>query len=457
MVQFYNTLGRELQEFKPIHEGKASIYSCGPTVYNYVHIGNLRAMLVYDLVKKYLEYKGFEVTHVMNITDVDDKTINGAKEEKKSLKEFTDHYTKAFLEDLATIGIEIPKTMPKATDNIDPMIKMIETLLEKEVAYKTDNGIYFSIKKYSDYGKLALLQVENLKENAEGRLEDEYDKEDARDFALWKFRTEDDGDVGWEASFGKGRPGWHIECSAMAHEHLTEPFDIHMGGCDLIFPHHTNEIAQSECAFGGKFCNYWLHNEHLIVNGEKMSKSAGNFYTLRDLLEKGYHPIAIRYELLATHYRQQLDFTEEHLKNSPVQKFADFMRKLQEVEIDDEVQVVGLIEDAKKKFQEAMDMDLNISGGLAAIFDFMKEVNKLSLGKHDADLIRSFMEELDTVLGILKHEDDIPQEIYDLADARQNARSEKNFEESDRIRDELKEKGYVIEDKSEGFRVKKIL
>ena len=297
MLKFYNTLGRKKQEFKPIKKGEVTMYTCGPTVYSYVHLGNLRAMVFYDLVRRYFKYKGYKLKHVMNITDVDDKTIRDSQKEGKSLKEFTEFYTKSFLDDLKTLNIEIAEVIPKATEEISGMVELIEILLDKGIAYKVDNGdIYFSIAKFKDYGKLALINPDKLKKNADGRLNnaDEYDKEDARDFALWKSYDEKDGDVFWETSIGKGRPGWHIECSVMSAKYLGQPFDIHMGGVDLIFPHHTNEIAQSESAYDKKFCNYWMHNEHLIVNGEKMSKSLGNFYTLRDLLDKGYDSKAIK-------------------------------------------------------------------------------------------------------------------------------------------------------------------
>lgn len=400
----------------------------------------------------------------MNITDVDDKTIKNSQKEKKTLKEFTEFYTKAFLKDIKTLNIELPDIMPKATEEIEGMVEIIKILLKKGYAYKTDNGdIYFKISKFKNYGKLALLDLEKLKQNADGRLTnaDEYEKEDARDFALWKSWDENDGDVFWETDIGKGRPGWHIECSVMSAKYLGQPFDIHMGGVDLIFPHHTNEIAQSEAAYEKKFCNFWIHNEHLLVNGEKMSKSLGNFYTLRDLLDKGYNPMAIRYELLTTHYRQKLDFNEKDLKNvlNTLNKFYDFLEKLEEAKgAEENKKVNSLIEQSKKDFEKSMNDDLNISGALAAIFTFMTEINKImdSISKKDAIKIKETMLKFDSVLGVMhKEKEEIPKEISELAEKREQARKNKDFALSDKLRDEISNKGYIVEDTSKGPRVKK--
>lgn len=462
MLKFYNTLSRKIEEFKPIKKGTVGIYSCGPTAYSYVHIGNLRAAIFNDLLRRYLKYKGFKLKHVMNITDVDDKTIRDSQKEGKSLKEFTEFYTKAFFNDLKKLNIEIPGILPRATEHIQGMVELIKKLLKKGYAYKTENGdIYYKISKFTNYGKLACLKIDDLKQNADGRLNnsDEYEKEYARDFALWKAYDKEDGEVFWETEIGKGRPGWHIECSVMSVKYLGQPFDIHTGGVDLIFPHHTNEIAQSEAANGKKFVNYWMHNEHLIVNGEKMSKSVGNFYTLKDLIEKGYDPIAVRYELISTHYRQKMDFREDHLKNIPttLRKFYDFLDKLEEIE-DKEYnkEVTNLIKEAQTGFEKAMDSDLNISGGLAAIFDFMTDINKIQIGVENAHEIREFMERIDSVLGIMQHEKaDVPSEITELANKREEARKNKDFATADRIRNEIKEKGYVLEDGTNRVRIKK--
>ncbi len=450
-----------MEEFKPISKDEVTIYTCGPTVYDYVHIGNLRAMLSYDIAIKYLKFKGYKVKWVMNITDVDDKTIRDSQKQGKSLKEFTSFYTEEFINDLKTLNITIPEIMPRATDEIDGMVELVKKLMEKGYAYRTDDGIYFSISKFKDYGKLAKLDLESLKEGASGRVSaDEYDKENAHDFVLWKFYDLKDGDVFWETDIGKGRPGWHIECSVMSSKYLGQPFDIHMGGVDLIFPHHTNEIAQSEAAYGTKFCNYWLHNEHLLVNGEKMSKSLGNFYTLRDLLKKGYKPEAIRYELISTHYRNKMDFREENLKKIPevLQKFYDFMDKLENVDGPGIPEVKEMADVALGNFEKAMDNDLNVSGGLAAVFDFMGSVNKVmrEMDKKDASAVKEMMISFDSVLGVMEHKKvELDSEIEKMVNEREKARKEKDFEKADNIRDALKEKGIILEDTPDGVRWKK--
>jgi cysteinyl-tRNA synthetase len=460
-LKLYNTLGRKKEELKPLKGNEVRMYSCGPTVYNYVHLGNLRAYVFVDILRRYLKYKGFKLKHVMNLTDVDDKTIRDSQKENKSLKEFTEFYSKEFLEDLKTLNIEIPEKMPKATEHIEGMVKLVKKLLEKGIAYKADDGIYFSISKFKEYGKLASLNLKQLKAGASGRVkEDEYDKENAHDFVLWKFWDSNDGDVFWETEIGKGRPGWHIECSVMSSKYLGQPFDIHTGGVDLIFPHHTNEIAQSEAAEGKQFVKFWLHNEHLIVNGQKMSKSLGNFFTLRDLLKKGYDPRAIRYELLSTHYRQKMDFREENLMKLPLtlQKFDDFFDKLEKAEGKENSKEVGkLVKEGKEKFEKAMDDDLNISAALAAVFEFMTEINKImeNISSSDADKIKKAMLGFDSVLGVMEHEEDIPKEIIELAEKRIEARKQKDWELSDKLRDEIKEKGYVVDDTKDGYRLKK--
>jgi len=461
-LKLYNTLGRKKQEFKPIKAKEVHMYSCGPTVYNYVHIGNLRSFIFVDLLRRYLKYKKFKLKHAMNITDVDDKTIRDSHKEKKTLKEFTDFYTKAFLDDLKVLNIEIPEIMPHATDEIKGMVNLVKKLLDKGIAYKAEDGIYFSISKFKDYGKLAKLDLEQLKAGASGRVKaDEYDKENAHDFVLWKFWDANDGDVFWETDIGKGRPGWHIECSVMSSKYLGQPFDIHTGGVDLIFPHHTNEIAQSEAAEGKQFVKFWVHNEHLIVNGQKMSKSLGNFFTLSDLLKKGYDPRAIRYELLSTHYRQKMDFREENLKKIPLtlQKFDDFFGKLEKAEGKENSKEVGnLVKEAKEKFEKAMDDDLNISAALAAVFEFMTKINKImgGISSSDAGKIKKVMLGFDSVLGVMEHEkEDIPKDVIELAEKRIEARKQKDWELSDKLRDEIKEKGYTVDDTKDGYRLKK--
>ena len=315
VLSFYNTLSKKKEAFKPIKKGSVKMYSCGPTVYNFAHIGNFRAYVVADLIGRYLLYKGYKLRNVMNITDVDDKTIRGSVETHKTLAEYTQEYAEEFFEDIETLNIQKADVYPRATKHIAEMVEIVKKLLKKGYAYKGSDGIYFDITKFKPYGKFAHLDMKGLKTGARVK-QDSYDKEYANDFALWKFWDEADGDVYWDTEIGKGRPGWHIECSAMSSAYLGNTFDIHTGGVDLIFPHHQNEIAQSEAANDVKFVNYWLHNEHLVVNGQKMSKSLGNFFTLRDLLAKGYGPISIRYVLLATHYRQRLDFSESAIKKA---------------------------------------------------------------------------------------------------------------------------------------------
>ena len=469
-LKFYNTINRKKELFKPIKDGEVKIYSCGPTVYNYAHIGNYRAFMSSDMLKRYLLYKGYNVNHVMNITDVDDKTIRDSQKAGKTLKKFTEFYTKAFIEDLNKLNVMIPKNMPKATECIQDMIKLIHKLLAKDIAYKANDGIYFNIKKFKGYGKLSKIDLTQTKKGVRVNS-DEYDKASPNDFALWKFWSKEDGNVFWEADFGKGRPGWHIECSAMSSKNLGESFDIHTGGVDLIFPHHENEIAQSEAATGKKFVNYWLHNEYILVDGKKISKSMGNFYTLRDLLEKGYSEKAIRYVLFATHYRQQLNFTMDGVKaaENSISRLKEFIDKLKYcVENHDQkdnnknkdhVGVSELIDDSRTAFEKAMDDDLNISEALGVLFEFVKEINKVSdmFSKNDVELIQKYVSELDSVLGIFKFEDEkIPKSVLVLAEKRQSARAEKNFEESDKIRDKLKEKGYEVKDTKTGFVVKKI-
>lgn len=465
-LRLFNTLTRKKEDFTPIDEGKVKMYNCGPTVYNYPHIGNYRAYLFADLIKRYLRYKGFEVKQVMNLTDVDDKTIRDSQKQGKSLKEFTDFYIEAFFADLDILGIDKAEIYPKATDHINEMLELIKTLLDKGYAYKgDDNSIYFRISEFKGYGKLAHIDMKGMKSGARVK-QDEYEKENASDFALWKAWDADDGDVFWESEFGKGRPGWHIECSAMAMKYLGETFDIHTGGTDNMFPHHENELAQSEAATGKRFVNYWMHCSHLVINGEKMSKSLGNFFTLRDLIDKGYEARAIRFELLSTHYRSQLDFREENLKKIPatLQKFYDFLDRLEEIDkpeadADIKKQAESLIVEAKDEFERCMDDDLNISGGLAAVFEFMTGINKImkDIDANDAELIKRTMDGFDSVLGVMQHEKaDIPAKILKKAEMREKARKEKDFANADKIRDELEKLGYVIEDTPKGPRVKVI-
>ncbi|MFO8016515.1 MAG: cysteine--tRNA ligase [Candidatus Woesearchaeota archaeon] len=466
-LKLYNTLTRKIEPFRPIEAGKAAIYSCGPTVYDFAHIGNFRAYICSDLLVRWLEYRGFKVTQVMNLTDVDDKTIKGSMKEGVSLSEYTKRYKEAFFEDIKALNMRKADEYPEATQTIDEMAKIVKTLMDKGYAYRgDDNSIYFSVRKFSDYGKLSGVKVKDLKAGARVK-QDEYEKEEANDFALWKAWDEGDGDVFWETELGKGRPGWHIECSAMSMKNLGPTFDIHTGGIDLVFPHHENEIAQSEACTGKRFVNYWVHNEWLLVNGRKMSKSLGNFFTFRDLLEKGHKPRAIRYLLLTTHYRTQLNFTEDGIKaaDSSVQRLIDFRDRMEELkegsDAEENEDVKGLVQKARKDFEDSMDDDLQISPALAAVFDFVHEANRLAmdnrLGRKNAQEIISFIDDIDRVLGIMDYaEDDVPEDIKAMAEEREKARKEKDFKKADSIRDELKEKGYSVEDTPSGPRLKRL-
>jgi len=437
------------------------MYSCGPTVYNFPHIGNYRAYLCSDILRRYLEFTGHKVHQVMNLTDVDDKTIRDSQAEGKKLDQFTKTYKDAFFEDIKTLNIEPAQEYPEATAHITQMVDMIKKLLDKGLAYKADDGIYYDIKKFKEYGQLAHIKLEDLQTGASGRVKkDEYDKENAHDFVLWKFWDEEDGDVAWETDLGKGRPGWHIECSAMSTCYLGDTFDIHTGGIDLVFPHHQNEVAQSEGSSGKKFVNYWIHNEWLRVEGKKMSKSLGNFYTLRDLLDKGHDPTTIRYLLLSSYYRQPLNFTFEGLEGAKtaVERLNNFIFQLQQIkEGEENAQIKDMVKKAKEDFIKKMDDDLNIAEALAVIFDFTAEINKLQPSKKDAKEIINFMKEIDQILGVLNFEEqgDLDKDIQALVDEREEARKNKDFERSDKIRDQLKEQGIILEDSDQGVIWKK--
>ena len=457
--KIYNTLTRKIEVFKPIKKDKVTIYNCGPTVYNYIHLGNCRAFLIADILRRYLEYKGYKVKQVMNITDVDDKTIRDSQKEGISLKEFTERYSKAFFEDLRILNIKPAHIYPEATKHIKDMVKLILKLKEKGYTYESEGSIYYKISKFKDYGKLAKIKLEELKSGARVK-QDEYEKEDAHDFALWKAWDKSDGDVFWETEFGKGRPGWHIECSAMSMKYLGKTFDIHTGGIDLIFPHHENEIAQSEAATGKKFVNYWMHNEYILIAGKKMSKSLGNFYLLRDLINKGYNPAAIRYLLISTHYRQHLNFTLGGVDAAKaaverLQNFVDHLNLIKGTKSNKKIK--DLIKNVEMEFEQHMDSDLNISSTLASIFEFLKQIYKLDLGKKDAQKIIEVIKKFDSVLGVLSFEKQkLDEDIKSLIEKREEARKKKDWAKADAIRDDLKKQGIILEDTSEGVRWKKL-
>ncbi len=464
-LSFHNTLTGKKEVFEPLRANEVRMYNCGPTVYDYAHIGNFRAYVCSDILKRYLLYKGFKVKQVMNITDVDDKTIRDSQKAGLSLSVYTEKYTQAFFEDLEKLNISKPDIFPRATAYIQQMVDLIKTLMKNGAAYKSHDGIYYSISKFNGYGKLSKIDLAEIKTGVRSPhrvQQDEYDKEHAQDFALWKFWTEKDSDVFWETELGKGRPGWHIECSAMSMHNLGQSFDIHTGGIDLIFPHHENEIAQSEAATGRTFVKYWLHNEYIKVDGKKMSKSLGNFYTLRDLLAKGYHSRAIRYLLLSTHYRQPLNFTMQGVTASQqvIARIDEFMQKLDTVSGKDNPQVKKMIAEAKEQFEMGMDDDLNISQGLSIFFEFMKEINTLinenKLSKKNALSIKKFLDELDCVLAVMKQvQETIPHDIITLAEQREEARKAKDFKKADELRNLIHKKGYVIEDLAQTYLLKK--
>jgi cysteinyl-tRNA synthetase len=458
-LRFFNTLTRCKETFVPLEEGEVRMYTCGPTVWDYAHIGNFRAFLFEDLLKRWLEYHGFQVSHVMNLTDVDDKTIRGSQKKSVGLDQYTEHFANAFFEDIKALNIKIADHYPKATEHIPEMVRLIKKLLVKGYAYKGEDGsIYYSVKKFNNYGKLSGIKVKELKIGARVKS-DEYTKEEAQDFALWKAWTPEDKDVYWETDLGKGRPGWHIECSAMSMHYLGETLDIHCGGIDNIFPHHENEIAQSEAATGKKFVRYWMHNEHLLVEGKKMAKKFGNFYTLRDLLDQGCDPITIRYLLLSTHYRQQLNFTFEGLESAKgaVERLRNFVRRLGNVATEKRtVPVAEMLHLLKENFGNAMDDDLNISVALGLLFDFVRDVNNLidegALAKGQAEAIAVFMTDIDKVLGVIGEfkSQILSKDAEKLIAEREEARKIKDWETADKLRIKLKEIGVIVEDTSMG-------
>ena len=463
MIRFFNTLSGKLEPFRTITDREVKLYTCGPTVYDYAHIGNFRAYIFEDLLKRFLVFMDYRVTQVMNITDVDDKTINGANAEGVTLQEYTKKYIDSFFEDIDTLRIARANHYPKATEHIPEMVKMIKGLLDKGYAYEKDGSVYFSIAKFPDYGRLSKINLEELKPGE--RVEsDEYEKESANDFALWKHKKE--GEPFWETEIGPGRPGWHIECSVMSTKYLGETFDIHCGGTDNIFPHHENEIAQSEAYFGKKFVNYWLHCRHLIVDGEKMSKSKGNFYMLKDLFQKNIDPVVLRFLLLSTHYRKMLNFTFEALDqaNASLQRIKDFLYELKNhpFKEGESKAVSNIVEKTRKNFAAGLSDDLNISVALRALFDMIREVNSLiaknKVFSQDAEKLTNLIHSIDSVLGVLPEEKQelLPAEITKKIEEREKSRKDKDFESADRIRDELLDLGIILEDTKNGVRWKRI-
>ena len=460
-MRIHNTLTRRIEEFEPLEAGHVRLYTCGPTVYNVAHIGNFRCYVFEDLLRRSLKFAGCRVTQVMNLTDVDDKTIRGALAANVSLDDYTRPFKNAFVDDLKALHVESAEIYPAATDHIPEMIALIRTLLEKGFAYVSDDGsIYFSIAKFKDYGKLAHLDMSGLRAGARVQ-HDEYEKENLADFALWKAWDEKDGAVAWESPWGRGRPGWHSECSAMSSKYLGETFDIHTGGVDNIFPHHEDEIAQSEAASGKPFVRYWMHCAHLVVDGRKMSKSLGNFYTLRDVLARGYSGREVRYVLISAHYRQSLNFTFEALDGAraALARLDEFQERLRERAAATLGHVPPWAETAARRFREALDNDLGISEALAAIFDMVHEGNRaMDAGQPGGDpgAALATLAEFDRVLGLLtKPEDDVSPEVRQLLEERASARVAKNWPASDRIRDRLATLGWEVKDTPAGPKLRK--
>ena len=468
-IRFYNSMTRTEEVFKPRHGNSVGMYTCGPTVYNFAHIGNFRAYVFEDLLRRVLEFFGYDVTQVMNLTDVDDKTIRGAKSAGIPLGEYTEPYKQAFFNDMAALRIERAEVYPAATDHIPEMIALVQILLDKGVAYKSSDGsVYFSIDKFPDYGKLSKVDLDSQRAGERVKL-DEYAKDSVADFALWKAWDENDGDVFWESPWGKGRPGWHIECSAMSMKYLGETFDIHTGGIDNMFPHHEDEIAQSEAATGKTFVHYWLHCGYLVVNGEKMSKSLGNFFTLRDLREKGWSYREIRAALLSGHYRKMLDFSERLLEQtrsvltSLDELFDRLARRASGGESPDGP-LAKTIEQADKAFAESLAADLNIAGAWAAVHALAKQSNKAldsnDISTKDAENALDAFRKFDQVLNSLDvpapggGTNDTPEEVATLVEQRAEARKAKDFAAADAIRDKLLALGWTVKDTPDGPVVK---
>lgn len=472
-LKFYNSITRKKESFLPINPPQVKLYTCGPTVYDFAHIGNLRTFIFEDLLVRVLDLVGYKPTQVMNITDVDDKTIKKATHAKLSLQKYTQIYTQAFFDDLQLLKVRPAKYYPRATDHIPQMIEMIETLMKKGYAYcGVDQSIYFSIRKFQAYGRLAQLQTvsDDTEENRGGSIEDEYEKDEVQDFVLWKsYDPQRDADVYWESPFGRGRPGWHIECSAMAHALLGQTIDIHTGGVDNLFPHHENEIAQSECCWGKEFAHTWLHAQHLMVEGKKMAKREGNFYTLRDLLEKNIEPLSIRFLLMQAHYRHGLNFTFDGLNSASlsIQRLQDGYYRYKNVSKDLEdcpdTQIFNeQLQEALDKFILSLCDDLNISAALACVFDalrlmhsFLDRLGSWSLSTYNA--MGDFFNVVNTILSCFEEEQSFPQDVLDLFQERVLARKEKDFSLADALREKILKAGYTIEDGPQGARLKRLV
>ena len=469
-IQLHNTLGGKIESFVPQKAGEVRMYSCGPTVYDYAHIGNFRTFVFQDILRRFLKARGFKITQVMNLTDVDDRIIANAAAAGVGIREYTEKFAQAFFDDCKTLSLEAPEHWTRATDNIDSMVRLIEQLHEKSFTYESEGSIYYRISKFPDYGKLSNIDVAGIQAGARVDV-DRYEKESARDFALWKAPKE--GEQFWETSIGRGRPGWHIECSAMAMKYLGETLDIHTGGIDLAFPHHENEIAQSEGATGKHFVKYWLHAEHLLVEGEKMSKSLGNFFTLRDLFAKGYKPSALRFALASVPYRRQLNFTFDGLQqaSSSVERLRNFADRLAQSKFPADTQkgMAKRIANATEEFDAGLSDDLNTARALGAVFEFVREANiamdKGDFGSADVPAAQKLLQTFDQIFAVLVNNDAEKlqvmgyseensnagdAEIEKLVAERQVARQTRDFATADRIRKELEKRGIILEDSRDG-------
>jgi cysteinyl-tRNA synthetase len=465
MLRIHNTLSGQVEEFRPLVEGEVKFYYCGPTVWDYGHIGNFRSAIAADVIRRYLKFKGYNVTQVMNLTDVDDRIIAKAAENNQTLDDYTTKYIEAFWEDFDALGCQRPEVAPRATRHINEMSELIDKLERNNHAYRSDGSIYYRITSFPEYGKLSKINFAGNVAGASERVDtDKYEKEDARDFALWKAPTNEE-EPAWQTIIGRGRPGWHIECSAMSMKYLGETFDLHVGGIDLVFPHHENEIAQSEGATGKQFVRYWFHFEHLKVEGETMSKSKGNYYTFRDLAAKGFTAAGLRYFLLSVPFRKQINFTFDALRGAEktVASLHDFRARVKEArtESGSDEGISALTKKALEEFEAGMDDDLNTSVALAAIHDLTREVNTgLARGTLRGDNQREILdaiERFDSVLGVFGESiaEMLDDEIQKLIDERQEARHRRDFSRADEIRDELAGRGIVLEDTKDGVRWKR--
>ncbi len=463
-MKVYNSLTRRVEPLEPLADNTIRLYTCGPTVYNFAHIGNFRAYTFEDILRRVIQFNGMKIRQVMNLTDVDDKTIRGANAAGVALTDYTKTYKDAFFADLKKLNVQPAEVYPAATDHIPEMIALVEKLVEKGVAYKSDDGsVYFAVTKFPGYGKLAHIDFDHQQTGARCAA-DEYDKENVGDFALWKAWEASDGPVGWDSPWGRGRPGWHIECYAMSQKYLGKTFDLHCGGIDNCFPHHEDEIAQSEAANGCKFVNLWMHCAHLVVDGQKMSKSLGNFFTLKDLLQKGYTGREIRYVLIGTYYRQSLNFSFQALEEARanLQRIDAFIRRLKDAAAsgaagDCPAELAGIASKAAEGFLAELQNDLNVSGGLACLFDFIRDMNRqMDAGAVNAAAAKAALDALktmDSVLAVIEPDagaDDVPEEVKALAQKRAEARKAKDWKAADELRAQIDALGWTVKDTPKG-------